>query len=173
MRGSAAAGLVGGILCLLRGGATRLSVCNKGALGHACAPLPQVVPGAFIPFGAGSRMCVGMRFAELTARLTLIRLYQQVGGTSKGGRKCGLKRGAGQPDHWPLGRHSMHSCAPVQQAAAPALFPDATVAPLPLSPVHVPAGAGPGATEDQGADHPSEHWLVSHIVVHCASSCSC
>ena len=48
----------------------------------------QVVPGAFIPFGAGSRACVGMRFAELTALLTLIRLYQQVGRQGRGAEPC-------------------------------------------------------------------------------------
>ncbi len=56
---------------------------QTSTVGDNCQPCrvpptaPQVVPGAFIPFGAGSRMCVGMRFAETTALLTLIRLYQQ------------------------------------------------------------------------------------------------
>ena len=34
-------------------------------------------PAAYGPFGDGTRVCVGQRFAVLEAKITLLRLYQQ------------------------------------------------------------------------------------------------
>ncbi|MEW5303741.1 MAG: hypothetical protein WDW36_006401 [Sanguina aurantia] len=35
------------------------------------------LPSSYLPFGLGSRMCVGVRFAKQEAKLALVRLYQQ------------------------------------------------------------------------------------------------
>ncbi|KAL4438672.1 hypothetical protein ABPG77_006276 [Micractinium sp. CCAP 211/92] len=37
----------------------------------------EATPGAFIPFGSGSRECVGARFSEMEAVISLVCLYQQ------------------------------------------------------------------------------------------------
>ena len=130
-------------------------------------------------------MCVGMRFAELTALLTLIRLYQRVSSAAQYGSVCMPVAGAGRParsltvcgpgvasQRCCCGVACYHavSCLPASHAymllcRAACLYTHCRAAhgsacchPVSCCVVHVPPAAGPGAAQDQSAYHPgAEH----------------
>lgn len=100
-------------------------------------PTLQVVPGAYVPFGAGSRQCVGAKFAQVEACLTLIQLYKQARhgqGVEADANPLRIK------GHWrPLQRPPTPPSLPMPPPAPPA--------------VHFSPAARPGAAQDKDADH--------------------
>eukprot|EP00775_Hariotina_reticulata_P011090 gene11090-11245_t len=50
---------------------------DRGLLLQAAVDLAPTTPDAYQPFGAGPRLCVGMKFALQDVAITLVRLYQQ------------------------------------------------------------------------------------------------
>ena len=87
---------------------------------HAVHSHTQVVPGAFAPWGSGPRACVGLKFAEAEAVITLVRLYQQASAAPTT-HPCTARAGGAPSACRPAGRllPPAHPLPPTQKLCSP------------------------------------------------------
>jgi len=81
------------------------------------APADDAPPGAWLPFGDGTRQCIGMRFAKQEAHITLARLFQRCGavfllgaGLTWSGWGSGMRAAGHAGKEWSLVRALCRRC---------------------------------------------------------------